>query len=328
VTRYAAPAAPHDVPPSGFDAARTAAGHPRLPAAKQIVRRLRLGWYELLELVHAPSGGNLNQRLGVARRAAPREVTLDEVIVALRLIAARTGLKGLWPARYAVEREAVVAEQGRSHGHATPSMAALPTVAQIEVQFGWAKACRAAGLDEPDRQADRIRGLSQVEVTDRFIDDIGCLPWGISAIARYARARDIPTVKLRAVDRYVQEVAALRAAVGKWTPPQPPPRGARPGDTVVDRPQDQTGAHLARPGPAASRSRRKRSWDNLDAVVAGLAEAYRRDGADPLTQKLHRRLASEAHGEIPNPSVVDRAARAHGTTAAAIRRRAGALARE
>lgn len=57
VTRYAAPTAPRAVPPADFDAARTAAGHPRLPAAKQIVRRLGLGWYELLELVHATSGG-------------------------------------------------------------------------------------------------------------------------------------------------------------------------------------------------------------------------------------------------------------------------------
>lgn len=254
-------------------------------------------------------------------------MSLDEVVVALRLIAART-LKGLWPARYAAEREAVLAEQARAHRHGTPSMAALPD-RRADPR------CSSAGdgvpgrrSGEPDRQADRIRGLSQVEVTDRFIDDVRCLPWGISTIARYARARDIPTVKLRTVDRDVQEVTDLRAAAGKWTPPQPPARGARPDDAIVDGPQTRAGADAAAPGAAARRSRPIRSWENLDDVVTGLAEAYRRAGADPLTQTLHRRLASEAYGEIPNPSVVDRAARAHGTTAAAIRRRAAEHARK
>jgi hypothetical protein len=135
--------------------------------------------------------------------------------------------------------------------------------------------------------------VSAWRCADRFIDDIGCLPWRISAIARYARARDIPTVKLRAVDRYVKEVTDIRAAAGKWTPP-PPPRGARPDDTVVDGPQSLGGADGAGAGAVARRSRRIRSWDNLDDVVAGLAEAYRRAGARTLTQKLHRQLAVEA----------------------------------
>jgi hypothetical protein len=89
--------------------------------------------------------------------------------------------------------------------------------------------------------------VSAWRCADRFIDDIGCLPWRISAIARYARARDIPTVKLRAVDRYVKEVTDIRAAAGKWTPPPPPPRGARPDDTVVDGPQSLGGAESSAP---------------------------------------------------------------------------------
>jgi hypothetical protein len=89
--------------------------------------------------------------------------------------------------------------------------------------------------------------VSAWRCADRFIDDIGCLPWRISAIARYARARDIPTVKLRAVDRCVKEVTDIRAAAGKWTPPPPPPRGARPDDTVVDGPQSLGGAESSAP---------------------------------------------------------------------------------
>jgi hypothetical protein len=147
----------------------------------------------------------------------------------------------------------------------------------------------------PPAQASGPRRTAHRQRHQRHaIDDAGCLPWSITAIENYARARDIPTVKLRAVDRYVAEVTALRAAAGKWTPPRPPTRGERPDETVI----------------------------------AGVAEAYRQARTRPLTQKLHRRLGAESRGEIPGPAVVDRAAKRHGTTAAAIRERARTLARD
>jgi hypothetical protein len=238
----------------------------------------------------------------------------------LRLVAARAGLPGLWPARYAAERDVIIAHQRRAHRHGQPSMQALPTAAQIQTQFGWDAACRAAGLAAPDTRARALRGLTQIEVTDRFVDDVGCLPWSIAAIERYARARDIPTVKLRAVERYRAGVIDARAAAGKWTPPQPPPKGQRPDATVIDRVGATGTAQIAAAGPAAESTRRRlRLWENLDDVIAGVAEAYRRAGARTLTQTLHRQLAAQSSGQIPSPSVVDRAAKRHGTTAATIR---------
>ena len=318
VSAHAAPEQPTRVAPAVFDAARAAAGHPRAPAAKQITRRLGRGWYELLEIAHADGGARARHRLGVARREPPREVALDEVVAALRLVAARAGLTGLWPARYATERDAIITRQRRTHRRGRPSMQTLPTVAQIEIQFGWEAACHAAGLTEPDTRARRVRGLSQAAVTDRFIDDVGCLPWSIAAIENYARARDIPTVKLKAVARYMTDVTALRAAACKWTPPRPPARGERPDETVVHGADAPPSAAAVTATAPASR-RRMRLWEALDDVIAGVAEAYRQAGARALTQPLHRELAANSPGEIPSPSVVDRAAKRHGTTASAIR---------
>ncbi|WP_028061651.1 hypothetical protein [Candidatus Solirubrobacter pratensis] len=315
VSAHVAPGQPTQVAPAAFDAARVHAGHPHAPAAKQITRRLGSGWYELLAIAHAGGGASAAHRLGLARRDPPRELGIDEVVVALRLIAARAGLAGLWPARYAAERDALIAHQRRAHRHSPPSMQALPTVAQIEIQFGWDAACRAAGLAEPDTSAGRIRGLTQLEVTDRFIDDLGCLPWSIAAIENYARARDIPTVNLKAVAPYAAEVTVLRAAAGKWTPARPPAHVERPDETAVHD------AH-ASPPPAAATLRRMRSWEDLDDIIAGVADAYRQAGARSLTQRLHRELAAASRGAIPSPSVVDRAAKRHGTTASGIRRTA------
>lgn len=51
--------------------------------------------WKLLELAHAHGGVSAAHRLGLARSDRPRELGLDEVAGALRLVAALTGLPAL-----------------------------------------------------------------------------------------------------------------------------------------------------------------------------------------------------------------------------------------
>lgn len=304
VTAHLGPTDPLAVPPAAFDAARAGAGHPRLPAAKQISRRLRRGWYAALELAHAPGGADDAHGLGLHSRDEQQQLELDDVVIALRIAARRAELQTIWPARYDAEREAIAAAQRRAHRHGAPAVW-MPPAQQIERQVGWDEALAAAGLERRTGDGGR-RGVPMVEVMDRFVDDVGALPWSLYAIDDYARVNDISVSDLGAVAPRYGELRARRTSAGKWTPPAPPPRGHRPSPKVRS-----TSAPAAPP--------RLRYWTDLQSVVDGVAEAYRRAGSRTLTQRLHRQLAAESAGAIPAPSVVERIAKRHGTTAAAVR---------
>lgn len=225
-------------------------------------------------------------------------------MIALRIAAHRAGLQTIWPARYDAERDKMAAAQRRAHRHGA-SAAWMPSAQQIERQIGWDESVAAAGLEHRPGDGGR-RGMPMVEVMDRFVDDVGALPWSLYAIDDYARVNDISVNELGAVAARYDELRARRTAAGKWTPPAPPPRGHRPSPKVRS-----TSAPAAPP--------RLRYWSDLQSVIDGVAEAYRRAGSRTLTQRLHRQLAADSAGAIPAPSVVERVAKRHGTTAAAVR---------
>lgn len=220
VARAAAGPDARTVSRARFDAARAGAGHPALPAAAQIVRRLGVAFSEVLDRALADT----DQTMWLASRhaKAPRPAAVTETAHSLRVVAAHLRAETLTPGQYRRVRAELLTVDDARHRHGGRLL--LATEAQIRAAAGgdWQQALTDAGLTRGPTSTGRRptrRAVAVDEALERCLDYHGALPSG-QALERFAAAhgfalkrRDAPWAQL------VARVRERRAAAGRWTPP-------------------------------------------------------------------------------------------------------------
>jgi hypothetical protein len=220
ILHFANGAAPESVTTRGFDGSRAGAGHPRCPTAKVICFRLKLSWPEAKRIALDPKR---DIAITVARRfqavGAARELSLGEVVLALRTVAARLGTKTLARPVYQLEREQMIRADRRAYRHG--GGVTLPTADQVaRVAGSWADALAAAKLEGSGR-----RDLSSVpieEVLDRHFKKHGFV-LAADCLGPFATAEGL-RVQSRGKRRWNEIVETWRSASaerGLVIPPRP-----------------------------------------------------------------------------------------------------------
>jgi hypothetical protein len=314
---------PTTVPPGSYDAALPGSGWPDAPKAAGLRKRWNIDWYETLDVIYDPVK-DFQRLITLRRRRRPRALPgVAEIIYALQLVAAHLGLVTLRPTEYDDGREQLIEIAGRRWRHGDDRVYLLPTSTEIQVALdrkhhaGWDLALALAGL-EPRPPVGGQAGETVEVMMERFLQDIGCLPWSDTALKTYAKLKGL------SLERHVAPFAARRSAFaelrrdsGRWTPTAPPPIGERP---PLDAERDPD---------AAVRSRVKWASKPREEFVAALSLVYAElETGQRLTQPLHRMIAQlpELRGRVPHPSSVTIYADKHGCTAAELRDEAERLA--
>lgn len=302
-----------------FDAARAVAGHPDLPSAAQIVRRLGVPFAEVLARALAEA----NPAIWLARREA-RPTTAadpDEAAHSLRVVAAHLRVSILTPGEYRRGRAELVGEShARDRRRGRPD---ILTDNQIRTAFGgdWSRALAAAGLaaDEPEaaeRAGDRRRrGVSIAEALNRCIDYHGALP-GHRGLERFAATHGFRLSRRHApYDQIVAQVTADRTARGRWTP-RPVRRGLLPDFTAIIPESEALATWKNHPGER----RRVKRWDAEACIQA--AQRYLREAPPgrPLTERNYADWAAEQAEPVPQVSSLQRQDRFAAIVAEAQRR--------
>jgi len=247
-----------------FDEARSRCpGFERLPAARNVCRRLDLPWATVLELaaLRPAKRPRVLGRLQGERENA--ELTPEVLTYALRLVAQRVQKSTITPGEYDAERDELMAADRRHYRN--ESLLWLPTANQVRVFAGsWIHALAHAELSRGQARGGQLpnqgRTPTVIDVLDRCYEHHGVEATYTQLLA-FARANKVP-MKAREKGKpwaeYVQEWRAERQRHGLSEPAGPAPRGAAP-----DFNQD-VGAAL----PGERRRRYEPDYDNaVDWVV-------------------------------------------------------------
>ncbi len=202
------PAEPTNVSRRRFDAAALASapgnGAPKLPAAGNIAKALKLGWREVVTVAHEPEAVQ-NHRLSQKQTAPYQDWLTDEYVASvLKLAAHRLGVDTLTPDRYrAVAAELRAADEKRwLHGN----QLLVPTDDQIIMACGgasanapgggggWDRALALAGL--APRPGLGNQGMNRkappiTVVMERFHEAYGVQP-SFRDLKKFAKANGIP----------------------------------------------------------------------------------------------------------------------------------------
>jgi hypothetical protein len=288
--------APHQVSQRRFDAARQqSARFAGLPLAKDIARRLRLPWRDVLALAHTPTEQHAH-RLGRARTRAEQDWLTDEHIAyVLRTVAGRLEATTLTPGQYRAERARMLAaDQTRwLHGRRLR----LPTDEQIRLAASdWDRALALARLDRrpgPGDQGHGRRALGTVELLERCYAVHDTEPSALE-LRRFARANGIPWTPDR--DRtWLESLAAWkdgRRARALPVPDGPPPRHERPDYA------QPIGASL--PG-----EQRRRDWSNVNACLPFVIAYLEQLAPGARSSKLGYADWARTRPDAPHPSAFD-----------------------
>lgn len=292
----ACPAEPTACRQDQFDAARAAAGHPDAPRGRNIAARLDMSWPRLLHVAHGPET-RWSRELGHAGSDRGRKgISLQQVLVALRQVAAHLGVDTLGQAQYEQARNEIVAVSRRAFKHGGNAAATLPHLEQVkwvlkQEKLSWDDALGRVGLKSPDRPS--VAGLDPDAAVDAFIAHTGMLPRNRQQLRRWASAArcsfqdDMSAAAVKAV------IAARRAA--RETAGEPPLAEA-PRDLSFDDAAD----------PALPRARRL-DW-NPASIIVGMAKAVPLlEPGERLDQRSLKRISKD-HPEagVPSWSTVDR----------------------
>jgi hypothetical protein len=136
VSLVARPELPTEVTTRAFDDARQAAGHPLLPSARAICKRLgRRGapmpWAKVLERAHDPATSPVMLGAAISRAAEAPHMTVEHIVFGLRLVARRRDLATLTPGDYEVGWQGAIAEDRRRFGGGLLEEI-LPTANQVQ----------------------------------------------------------------------------------------------------------------------------------------------------------------------------------------------------
>lgn len=309
VAAYANPADPESATPSAYEASRAPAGFPDAPGARATRRALgNLGWYELLHLAFHPSR-SLEHNLGLASRGSARyEVPEAEAVAALSIIASRLSAETLRPHEY--NRELAAMER-RTGPTGLPTADRIEAALKTDTEMGWDRGLRLAGL-APRGPVHKPQGVSWPRAIAMFVEEVGYVPT-VRLVRDYARQKGFSLRRHAA--GYRDHVETARREFERKGMPWP-----RRRYLPRQRPPLEVAPMANPPVPIKD----SLAWDDPERVIAGLIRAYDIAGKRRLrlTQKVHRDLAREFTGDIPAPSVVDRQAKKHGSTALAWREEA------
>jgi hypothetical protein len=258
VASQADPECPVQVSQPRFDAARVQNGRYRgLPLARDIARRLRLPWRDVLVLACAPVATHAH-RLGRAQTRPEQDWLIDDYIsYVLRMVAARLDVRTLTPGQYRAERARMLAvsETRWLHGRRL----CLPTDEQIRLAAGdWARALALARLGRRPPRGNQGRGKyapSTAEVLDRAYEAHGTELtskeiWVFTAANRIPYGRERGRLWAECVAEWKQD----RLARGLDVPAGPPPLDQRPD--------------YAQPvGAALAGEQRRHDWSDINACL-------------------------------------------------------------
>ncbi len=163
VAAHARPSDPALCSQHQFDTARVGAGHPELPTAATIVRRLRTSWPALLDVIFDPDRDEYRFLAMRDRDTRERALTLEDAAAAIRHSA---GVRGVAAGEELsrAEHDAVMGPpRDRASGRRDAADAdwLYPTAQMIDSSVGWENALTAAGLRRA-RGGGVARGLPLV----------------------------------------------------------------------------------------------------------------------------------------------------------------------
>jgi hypothetical protein len=174
-----------------FDECRVLAGHPGLPTARWICRRLApehldfRPWPDLLALACDPDRDPRNAETRRRRSVTPELISAQRISYALNVVARHEGVRTLAPFRYSGGRARLI-EADRAWRHGGAIEATLPTAKAIETAVErltngevaeaarWDYALALAGL-EPRHVHEWPQGVPLVEAVELFIEKTGWL---------------------------------------------------------------------------------------------------------------------------------------------------------
>lgn len=285
VTAFVNPDLPQSVRQRQFDDARARAGVPDVPSARAIFQRLGVGWAELKRIAHGPQAKRL-QRLRIAQSDRGRKgISIAQVHVAMRQVAARLSKSWIDRSDYVKGRE-LMSGRGR---RALPSLNQVEEVLEQE-GLTWVRGVEGAGLEPPQTVAQS--GLGAREAARAFADTLGMVPRGVTQLIEWGKAAGVSVAMqaryASALEQAISELQAERARAGL--------------EPLPVAPRD---AALVPPGRAAAGPVRRRYW-NKETIIDGMAIAvrYLRAG-ESLSQRTLKRIARDYRDQpIPSYSTV------------------------
>lgn len=322
VALHASPDAPATVSKRVFNEHRAAAGRDGCPDASNLCRRLKITWPELLDLAlrdqHVARGSS--NRTRAKNEHEGEGASRETALTALAIIATRLHVRTLTPDDYdQARREILNGSRGR---HRDDLGMRLPTHGQISWIAAWDEMLETAGLERRPAQQGPRAGMRLVDALELFLCAQGYLP-KTKALKRFTAEHSFAMENMTAgsLATAYKQLRERRADSALWTPPRPlgsreqPPWMPADQVTVVE----ELGVELPRRG--------RRGYWTLDRVMDGLQRALMQlDPCEELRMPALRRLAKQ-DPTIPQPSVVQKIARQHGTTFSALRDEAVATAR-
>lgn len=297
VSEIALPLDPKRVSQRAFDKARSDSDFPNLPAARNIVRSLGIGWADVLALAHQPESSHA-QGLGRKRpHVIGNYLTTEYAAYALRLVALRLGKHTLSISDYSAERAAMLKHDRASWLHGRQLI--LPNEREVITIMGsWEKALASAELTAP--QAERGRRNREIEraptipdLLERFYSHYRVQATSTD-LRVFARANGIPYRDLRGISfgQALAEWKDWRTGQGLPVPSAPPPLSER-----VDYTRD-VGA--ARPGET-----RRAKLHPLEECIAWMRRYLEGLPASAHSTRRSYRDWAREHG-APAPALLDR----------------------
>ncbi len=303
VARFVDEVEPETVSQRRWDAARTPAGYPQAPSARQMCQALKISWPDALRLALDESR-NLTQTVAGLTKADERKWSEREIHYALHLVARELDIRSFTSNDYERVRDRLVRSDRGRNGPQAILERLLPTWHQIVGSVGaaatWNDALASVGLDPFIQDRTQRSALSVGEAYDLFIEltqdeaaptrnqlDYLRKRWGIS-VARISKTPG-------SWDGIEQQLIENRAERGLKTPRK---RLTHPQVKAIVVPEDVL--------ETLPRVKGKERWPYAKCVVA-LAEYLRELPADAGPSEHHYQTVS-VNRDWPAASTVMRKA--------------------
>lgn len=301
---------PLDVIQDDYDAARGSAGHPSSKRAWRVAAQLGTTWKKAKEIAMLDGGSYTSavRALEWRERVAFEDVV---VVLALRAIAARLGVRTLRRDDYTNELAELLREERARWLHGGGVAAAFPNATQVDHQVGWDAALALAGLD-PRGGVPFLKGVPAIDVAEIFLEELGYLPASFKELARYAAEKRVSLADPEGSRVLAPMFPVLRERrLPKWTPAAPP----APGEPVPPWHVEP----LADPELAPRNA--QRAWTLARCIESLMTAADEIEALAPgtkLTQATYRRHQKGRRDLAPMSRIASIAAE-HGTSFSRLR---------
>jgi hypothetical protein len=299
IARDACPADPHALTKPQFNAgAATSTEHPDLPQAEAIKRRFPTrSWRQIVAIALVTEKAQ-HKVVGGLMKTEEVELSEEEAVEALELVARRLGVRTLSRNAYELGRGEI--ERG-SRARRPGAHVFLPNEHQIATAFGgrndsWKKAIDASGLERPPSSTVQ-RGADPLDALDWALEVHGCLLTH-GELAVFARAEGFQLAKIALpMAEYRARLRERRAARGLATPDAPPPPAGRPDYSQPSGRELPPALQTARP--------KKYDWTEADCVEAFVRFLDDPDRGAKVSRRVYLAWVAKHPGE-PWPSSFER----------------------